>query len=48
VYAGLTDLIKTGSREPAVIDAARAYEQKMDIPAERRVKLPVQDKRPSD
>jgi tetratricopeptide (TPR) repeat protein len=47
-YAGLTDLIKTGSREPAVIDAARAYEQKMDIPAERRVKLPVQDKRPSD
>ena len=47
-YTGLTDLIKTGSREPAVIDAARALEQKMDIPADRRVKLPLHDKRPSD
>ncbi len=47
-YAALTDLIKTGSREPAVIEAARALEQKMDIPAERRVKLPAQDKRPTD
>ena len=47
-YAALTDLIKTGSREPAVIEAAHILEQKMDIPAERRVKLPVQDKRPTD
>ena len=47
-YTALTDLIKTGSREPAVIEAARALEQKMDIPAERRVKLPVPEKRPTD
>jgi len=47
-YTALTDLIKTGCTEPAVIEAARSLEQKMDIPADRRVKLPVQDKRPTD
>ncbi len=47
-YPGLVDLIKTGSREPAVIAAARALEQKMDIPAARRVKLPPHEKRPTD
>ena len=45
-YTALSDLVKTGAREPAVIEAARALEQKMDIPAERRVKWPPQDQRP--
>ena len=47
-YPGLVDLIKTGSRQPQVIEAARALEQKMDIPAARRVKLPPHEKRPTD
>ncbi|MEO6789251.1 MAG: hypothetical protein ABI318_24265 [Chthoniobacteraceae bacterium] len=47
-YAALRDLIKTGAREPAVIDAARALEQKMDIPASRQIKLLPQDKRPPE
>ena len=45
-YTALGDLIRTGAREPAVLDAARMLEQKMDIPAERRIKWPPQDKRP--
>ena len=47
-YTALCDLIKTGARQPAVIDAARALEQKMDIPPERRVKLPIRDKLPPE
>ena len=47
-YAALRDLIRTGAREPAVIEAVRTLEQKMDIPAERRIKLPSQDKRPPE
>lgn len=39
-YTALGDLIRTGAREPAVLEAARSLEQKMDIPAERRIKLP--------
>lgn len=39
-YTALVDLIKTGAKEQAVIDTARMLEQKMDIPAERRIKLP--------
>ena len=39
-YTALGDLIRTGAREPAVIEAARMLEQKMDIPAQRRIKLP--------
>ena len=45
-YTALRDLIQTGAREPAVLDAARSLEQKMDIPAERRVKLPPHAMRP--
>ncbi len=37
-YTALSDLIKTGARQPSVLETARALEQKMDIPAERRVK----------
>jgi hypothetical protein len=47
-YTALVDLIKTGARQPAVLDAARNLEQKMDIPAGRRIKLPAQDKRPPE
>jgi hypothetical protein len=47
-YTALRDLIKTGAREPAVLDAARALEQKMDIPAERRIKLLPPDHRPPE
>ena len=47
-YTALVDLIKTGAREPSVLETARALEQKMDIPAERRVKLPPQEKRPPE
>ena len=45
-YAALTDLIRTGAREPAVLEAARTLEQKMDIPSERRVKVGIEAKRP--
>jgi len=45
-YTALRDLIQTGASDPAVLDAAQTLEQKMDIPAERRVKLPEQDQRP--
>jgi hypothetical protein len=44
-YTALRDLIRTGAREPAVVEAARTLEQKMDIPAQRRIKLPVPDMR---
>jgi|GEM_PF-147573 len=47
-YTALTDLIKTGAREPSVLEATRALEQKMDIPAERRIKLPPHDQRPPE
>ena len=47
-YTALSDLIRTGAKEPAVLDAARALEQKMDIPAQRRIKLPPQTSRPPD
>ena len=47
-YVALIDLVNTGARQPAVIDALRALEQKMDIPAERRVKLPSNDRLPPD
>jgi hypothetical protein len=47
-YIALGDLIRTGASEPSVLDAARALEQKMDIPAERRIKLPHQSQRPPD
>lgn len=47
-YIALVDLIKTGARQPAVLDAVRGLEQKMDIPAERRIKLPQHDQRPTD
>lgn len=39
-YTALGDLIRAGAREQAILDAARMLEQKMDIPAERRIKLP--------
>jgi hypothetical protein len=42
-YHALSSLIRAGSRQPAVIEAARSLEQKMDIPEQRRVKLPVRD-----
>ncbi len=45
-YAALCDLIKTGSTEREVLELARMLEQKMDIPAERRVKLPPKAMRP--
>jgi hypothetical protein len=39
-YTALNDLIRTGANQPAVLEAARSLEQKMDIPAARRIKLP--------
>ncbi len=45
-YTALRDLIKTGARQPDVIEAAHSLEQKMDIPAERRIKLPPKDQIP--
>ncbi len=45
-YTALSDLIKTGSKEREVLEMARTLEQKMDIPAERRVKFPPQAMRP--
>ena len=47
-HTALSDLIKTGARQPSILDAARILEQKMDIPAERRIKLPPQAQRPPD
>jgi len=47
-YADLVVLARAGAREPPVLETLRALEQKMDIPAERRVKLPAQDKLPPD
>ena len=47
-YTALGDLIRIGAQQPAVLDAIRALEQKMDIPAERRIKVPPQDKRPPE
>jgi hypothetical protein len=47
-HTALVDLIKTGGRQPAVLDALHGLEQKMDIPAERRIKLPHYDRRPPD
>ena len=47
-HTALVDLIKTGAREPSVLETTRALEQKMDIPAERRIKLPPSDKRPPE
>ena len=47
-HTALVDLIKTGARQPSVLETARVLEQKMDIPAERRVKLPPHDKRPPE
>ncbi len=47
-HTALVDLIKTGARQPSVLETARLLEQKMDIPAERRVKLPPQEKRPPE
>ena len=45
-YTALSDLIKTGAQEREVLEMARMLEQKMDIPAERRVKLLPQAMRP--
>jgi hypothetical protein len=47
-YTALADLYKTGARQPAVLDAIRALEQKIDIPLQRRIKLPPQNTPPSD
>jgi hypothetical protein len=47
-YTALSDLLKTGAQQPSVLEAARALEQKMDIPAARRVKLPAQAQRPPE
>ena len=47
-YAALRDLIKTGARQPSVLETALLLEQKMDIPAERQIKLPPHDKRPPE
>jgi len=47
-YAAVRDLIRTGARESSVLETARKLEQKMDIPAERRVKLPAQATRPPE
>ena len=45
-YTALSDLIRTGATEREVLEMARTLEQKMDIPAERRVKFPPQAMRP--
>ena len=37
-YTALVDLLRTGALQPSVLETARALEQKMDMPAERRVK----------
>ncbi len=47
-YTALRDLVRTGAPQPVVLETARALEQKMDIPAERRIKLPASAPRPPE